>query len=58
MTLSILNTLVNGNELSHEQLLQIKKTLGKIVDKGGVTLICTDRLITGYNCNKKRKLTK
>ncbi|WP_158245126.1 hypothetical protein [Moraxella sp. RCAD0137] len=58
MKLSIIDALVNDGDLNTNQLIQIEKILAKIIDKGGVTVVCTDTaFITSYNCNK-RGLTK
>lgn len=58
MKLSILDALVNNGDLDTAQLIQIEKILAKIIDKGGVTVVCSDMtFITSYNCNK-RGLTK
>lgn len=58
MNLSVFETILQGDKLDEIQLTRILKTLSKIIDKGGVTVVCSDALITSYNCNKKRKLTK
>lgn len=58
MNLFIFETIIGGNKLDKAQLIRTLKILSKIIDKGGVTVVCTDTLITSYNCNKKRKLTK
>ncbi|MBW4018569.1 hypothetical protein HG533_07100 [Moraxella osloensis] len=58
MKLSILDALVNNGDLDTAQLIQIERVLTKIIDKGGVTVVCSDMtFITSYNCNK-RGLTK
>lgn len=60
MSYALFKAVNEGQALTKQQLLELKATLSKIIDKGGViAVVCEGSVITSYNYNSfDRKLAR